>query len=118
MTNGGEVYFGLWGDNFDPSVLSLGVEPTKIKRKADPRPKHSFWVFSTGKVRADLIDVYELSSSLIAKLEPHTDKIIKAMKEHSLEAVLQVVLTVTPNDQISTPAIKQRRVRSCFVHFC
>lgn len=105
MTNEGEVYFGLWGDDFDPTALSLGVEPTSIMRKADPRPKHSSWMLSTGKVRADLIDVYEMSSSLIAKLEPYTDKIIKAMKDHSLEAVLEVVLTVTPNDQISTPAI-------------
>jgi len=105
MTNEGEVYFGLWGDNFDPTTLSLGVEPTKTQRKADPRPKYSSWVVSTGKVRADLIDVYEMSSSLIAKLEPHTGKIIAAMKDHSLEAVLQVVLTITPNDQISTPAV-------------
>ncbi len=105
MTNEGEVYFGLWGADFDPALLSLGVEPTEIQRKGDPRPKRSSWVLSIGNVRADFIDVYEMSSALIAKLEPHADRIIKAMKEHSLEAVLEVVLTITPNDQISTPAI-------------
>jgi hypothetical protein len=105
MTNEGEVYFKLWGGNFDPARLSLGLEPTKTQCKGDPRPKHSSWIFSTGKLRADLIDVYEMSSSLISQLEPHADKIIQAMKQHSLEAVLEVVLTITTSDQISTPAI-------------
>lgn len=46
-----------------------------------------------------------MSSALIAKLEPHIDKIIEAMKEHSLEAVMEVVLTITPDETKSTPAI-------------
>ncbi len=105
MPNEGEVYFGLFGDDFDPEVLSIGIAPTRIRRKAHPTPKHSSWVYSSGKVRDDLIDVYEMASSLVAALEPHADRIVEAKRAYGLEAVLEVVLTITLDETKSTPAI-------------
>jgi hypothetical protein len=41
----------------------------------------------------------------VRTLNPYTQQIQKAMKEHNLEAVLEVVLTTTPDDSVSTPAV-------------
>lgn len=105
MPNEGEVYFTLFGDDFDPDSLSIGVAPTRIKRKGNPTPRQSSWIFSTGKICSDLIDVYEMASSVVAVLEPYSDRILEAKKKHDLDAVFEVVLTVSPDDSISTPAI-------------
>jgi len=103
--NDAEVYFRLVGDNFDPTEVVLGIQPTRIQRKGTPIPKLSSWVYSTGKIINESIDVYEMSSGLVSQLEPYTDAIIAAMKTHSLEAVFQVVLTITLDESKSTPAV-------------
>ncbi len=105
--NVGEVYFVLRGDAFDPSVVTaaLGIEPSRVNRKAQPIPKHSSWEISTGKISAEIIDVYKMGESLIAKLAESADAIRSVAAEHNLEATLQVVLTVSPDDRLSTPAI-------------
>ncbi len=105
MPNEGEVYFGLFGDDFDPESLSIGVAPTRTGRKAHPMPRRSSWVYSTGQVRNDLIDVYEMASSLVATLEPHAGRILEAKRAYGLEAVFEVVLTITLDETKSTPAI-------------
>jgi len=107
VTNEGEVYFGLWGDDFDPDKISelLGIEPTSTARKGNPRPVQTSWKLSTGEVKADIIDVYEMSSALVKRLEPIEGKIIEAIAKYKLEAVLQVVLWVTTDDTKPTPAI-------------
>ena len=105
MPNECEVYFALFGDDFDPASLSIGVAPTRIKRKSNPIPRQSSWIYSTGKIRSDLIDVYQMSSSLIEALTPHIDSILMAKHKLGLDAVLEVVLTITPDEMVSTPAI-------------
>jgi hypothetical protein len=76
-----------------------------VNRKAHYIPKHSSWELSTGKISAEIIDVYEMGESLIAKLAESADAIRSIAAEHNLEATLQVVLTVSPDDRLSTPAI-------------
>ena len=105
MPNEGEVYFGLFGDDFDPTTLSIGVAPTKTRRKGDPTPKFSSWIYSTGKRKADVVDIYEMASSLVASLEPYAERIIEAKRAFGLEAVLEVVITISPDETKSTPAI-------------
>ena len=107
MTNEGEVYFGLYGEDFDPNEITtiIGIEPTSAQRKGNPIPKSTSWKLSVGKIESDLIDVYEMSSKLIEKLKPHKTKIISAISKHQLQAVLQVVLWVSSDDSVPTPAI-------------
>jgi hypothetical protein len=105
VPNEGEVYFGLFGDDFDPAALSIGVTPTSTRRKGGPTPKFSSWIYSTGKQRAEVVDIYEMASSLVASLEPCAERIIAAKRAHGLEAILEVVLTITPDETKSTPAI-------------
>ena len=52
MTNEGEVYFALYGNNFDPDEVTrrVGVEPTSVLRRGEPTPKHSWWMVSSGKM--------------------------------------------------------------------
>jgi len=105
MPNEGRVYFGLFGDDFDPESLSIGVSPTRTTRKGSPVPKQSSWIYSSDKIQSDLIDVYEISSSVVNVLKPHAHRIREAIQEHNLEAVLEVVITITPDDSVSTPAV-------------
>ena len=107
MTNEGEVYFSLYGTDFDPDEITrrLGLEPTSIKRQASPRPKHSSWNFSSGKMENDIIDIYKMSSAVVANLQPHAAKLSDIKRQFNVEAVLQVVLWITTEETKSTPAI-------------
>ena len=105
MPNEGEVYFGLFGDDFDPESLTIGVDPTRTRRKAEPIPKHSSWIFSSGKQRGEIIDVYKMASSVVSALRPHAERIVEAKRTHKLEAILEVVLTISADESTSTPAI-------------
>jgi len=105
--NEGEVYFALFGDEFEPDEVTkiIGIEPTNTRRKGNPIPRCTSWEYSTGMIEDEVVDVFEMSSSLIATLAPHAEKIIKAKEMYGLRAVLEVILTVTSDDSKSTPAI-------------
>lgn len=107
MTNKGEVYFALFGKDFDPDEATrlIGLTPTDVKIKSDPRPKLSMWKYSSGKVADDALDVYDLSSKLISELQPYITQIVKAKETLQLDAVLEVVLYITTKETKSTPAI-------------
>ena len=107
MTNTGEVYFALYGDDFEPEELThfVGIEPTSVHRKALPLPKQSSWQVSSGKLENDVIDIYEASNGLIAHLRPYAEKIVEARHQFKLDAVLQVVLWISTDESNSTPAI-------------
>jgi hypothetical protein len=116
MPNEGRVYFGLFGDDFNPESLSIGISPTRTARKGSPIPKQSSWIYSSERIQSDLIDVYEMSSALVTALSPHAQQIREAMKKHNLEAVLEVVLTITPDDSVSTPAVGFDSAVISFLH--
>lgn len=103
----GEVYFSLYGTGFEPDTITkrLGLEPTSVQRESSPRPKHSSWKLSSGRVQGDIVDVYDLSSALVAKLSPHASEITAMKQELRVEAALQVVLWITTDQSKSTPAI-------------
>ena len=105
MSNEGEVYFALFGRNLDPNVVTdlIGLQPTSTHRLAPP--KDSSWELSSGKVEGELIDVYLMASDLVSRLLPHQDGIIRAKQQCGLQAVLQVVLRVSVDESVSTPAI-------------
>lgn len=107
MTNQAEVYLAFHSPNFDPEDFTrlAGVNPTSILRKGVPRPKDSIWKLSSGEITNDVIDIYEMSKTLIVPLLPHSESIIKAKSDLGLEAVLEVVLWITSDEAISTPII-------------
>ncbi len=105
-SNEGEVYFKLVGE-FDPDAVTkdLGIEPTSIRNKGRPLPEYDSWEYSQGKKSGELINVYEMSSSLVKLLEPKADAIAEAIKKYNLSAELQVVLWITMDESISTPTV-------------
>jgi len=108
VLNEGEVYFALTCDrDFDPAIVTaaLGIEPTRTSRKAEPTPKLSGWYLSSGEIISEVIDVFEMSTTLVARLIPKTPEIKRLMAEHGLGAHLEVVLWITMDDTKSTPAI-------------
>ena len=105
MPHEGKVYLGLFGRHFDPSKLDLGIAPTKIMIEAEPLPKQSAWIFSSERVVADIIDIYAMSAGVVASLKPHESAILTAIRTHNLEAILEVVLTVSPDENLSMPVI-------------
>jgi len=112
MASTGEVYLGLYGDDFEPEDVAtlIGLAAAKIARRGErnavvPLPRESSWKFSLGKVEADVIDVYEMSNSLLEQLAPYESKIVEAVRSFRLFAVLQVVLWIDQDEAASMPAI-------------
>ena len=105
------VYFAFYGDGFDPEELTrfIGIEPTSTKLKGEKVPgrvpKNSSWTLSTDNVSGERADVYELASEIVSQLQPKKDLIIKAMERFSAFSKLQVVLSLSMKEEVSTPAI-------------
>ena len=111
MLNRGEVYFGLKGHDFDPDQATklIGLVPTSVRLKGKIglplNVKHSFWKYSLGEIEHAYIDVYKMSSDLVSILSPYKEKIKFAKVELGLDATFQVVLRISTDDSLSTPAI-------------
>jgi hypothetical protein len=107
MTNRAEIYFALYGPDLDPDEVTkvVGFEPTSITRRADLRSKDSTWKVSSGQIESDVIDVYDISAALVARLAPFSDKLALAKRRLNAQAVLEVVLWITTDDTIPIPAI-------------
>jgi hypothetical protein len=107
MTNEGEVYFGLIGGDFDPTEMTsfIGIEPTKAKKKSEPIPKMSYWRVSSGKIVGEIVDVYQMCTDLLKIIKPYKEKFILAKEQFHVDAYLEVVLCISTDESISTPAI-------------
>lgn len=112
MASIGEVYFDMYGDDFDPAEVSVyvGCAATDLRRKGQrrpdvPFPRFSSWRVSTGITEADVIDVYEMSQQLVEQLLPFTQKLAEAKTVFNLTCKLQVVLWIDQNENASMPAI-------------
>ena len=123
MTSTGEVYFWLYGENFEPNEISdfIGLTATRMRRRDErnpdlPLPKNSAWKFSLGKIEDDVIDVYEMSENLVLKLTAFESKIAEAIQKFNLTAVLQLVLWIDQDETKSMPAIGFERPVLDFVN--
>lgn len=112
MTTTGEVYFAMYGDNFEPDEVTayVGLTATKIFRKGPRSPdaplrRNSCWSVSNGRIESDLIDVYEMSEALVTRLAPFAAKIVEAKKKFDLRCVFQVVLWIDQDEEAPMPAI-------------
>lgn len=105
--NTGEVYFALRGAEFDPdfATSALGVRPTRELRKGFANAKISSWELSSGVISSEVVDVYELSEMVVSWLQGKADTIRRITASAQAEAVLQVVLTISLNDRLSTLGI-------------
>lgn len=122
MTSTGEVYLGLYGDDFEPNDVSdfIGLPATRVKRKGErnpqvPLPRTSSWKFSLGTVEATVIDVYAMSNDLVLRLAPFQAEIVEAVIKFGLEAEIQVVLWIDQDEAASMPALGFERAVLDFI---
>ena len=68
-------------------------------------PKTSWWELSTGEVESECIDIYEMSEAVIELLVGKEEQIRFVVEKYDAQAVLEVVLTISMKESVSTPAI-------------
>jgi hypothetical protein len=107
VTNKGEIYFALYGADFNPDQVTeaIGITPSSIKRKANPSPKQSAWILSSGLRHGEVLDLYPVASELVQQLRPHQAAIQSAITTFGLTPVFQVVLSIPGTDSIPTPSL-------------
>jgi hypothetical protein len=123
MTNEVEVYFALKGDDFDPDAFTelSGLTPTEVFRKGErgryvEAYKFSYWKVSTGRIANNPLLVDELADQLIERIEPSADQFANVISELKLYAVLEVVLYISMDETMSTPALGFSSRTIAFLH--
>ena len=123
MTNEVEVYFALKGDDFDPDDFTRrsGLTPTQVKRKGEPGEyvesyRYSSWIVSTGRIANDVLLVDELADKLVERIKPGARYIASAVTDEDLSAVLEIVLWVSMDQSVSTPALGFSKRTITFLH--
>ncbi len=107
MTNEGEIYFALYGENLSPDEATqiIGLAPTTTKEANPLSRRPGVWMFSTGKLCGEPLDLIEAASRLVDHLVPFESAILSARSKLSLTPVLQVVLTISTDEALSTPIL-------------
>ena len=122
MTSRGEVYFAMYGDDFEPNEVSVHVGLlAKVRRKGErrpdvPLPRNSSWEVSSGRVESEVIDVYKMSEALAIQLTPFAAKILEAKNKFNLRCVFQVVLWIDQDEEAAMPAIGFEVPVISFIH--
>ncbi len=60
------------------------------------------WIFSSGNISADIIDVEEITIGILKHFKGYSNILKRQREKHELTLILQVVLFVSTNDEIST----------------
>ncbi|MET0015033.1 MAG: DUF4279 domain-containing protein [Sedimenticola sp.] len=112
MTNKAEVYFALTGEDFDPDAFSKdsGLIPTKSWKKGEKGRYVDFYKFSSWQLNEEVVEgevilVDEVADKLINRIKDKAEVIKNYIDKHQLYSVLEVVLHVSMNEDISTPAL-------------
>jgi hypothetical protein len=98
-------HFRLYSPACDPDAVTaiVGLQPTRQWHKGDPigrstlRYQHGGWEIMTKEVEE--FDCRPLVCALVDGLRPHTEKIIAARHELSLDALLGCYVTVRADRQ-------------------
>jgi hypothetical protein len=105
------VYFALKGDDFDPKTITnkIGIEPSDSWRKGEkgkykPELEFSCWELSTEKGK-EYIEIDNLVNEIVAKLFDKIEIINDIKARLELVSVLEIVLYIDTNPDISTPAL-------------
>ena len=105
------VYFALKGDKFNPDHVTnrLGILPTEVRRKGESignsgnQIKFSAWYLYAGKI--DNLFVNKLAEDVVERLFDKIDIINSLKKEFNLTSILETVLYIDENQEVSTPVI-------------
>lgn len=97
------LYFCFYAEDFAPNQISeaLNMQPTSIKIKNDPVPKHTSWNFKINI--GNELDLESPLKKLVDKLEPKIRTINDLKERYSLCTILQFVIDIDINPEASTP---------------
>ncbi|MDI9310250.1 MAG: DUF4279 domain-containing protein [Limnohabitans sp.] len=105
------VYFALKGENFDFNLITdrLGIQPTEVSNVGEQgryTSSLSFgsWILSTERGKEDIF-IDNLINEIVDKLFGKIDIINELKKKFQLESVLEIVMYVDVNEEVSTPAL-------------
>ena len=108
---------------FDPDTFTkrAGLTPTEVCRKGEPgkyveKYKFGMWAISSGRIANDILFFDELADQLIERIEGSADCIANAVSEAGLYAVLEVVLYISMDKTLSTPALGFTTRTISFLH--
>ena len=109
--NEGKVYFAFDGDDFNPNEITklLKIQPSNIRLKnslpSRKLPKFSSWIFSSDNIVDEIIDIYDMTTVLVKTLEAKVDIINEIKQKFNVTTRLEIVLSFTTNEEVSTPII-------------
>jgi len=109
-SNKARAYFALVGYHFDPDHITeaLGIEPTATDdsgtRGSLDKPVISSWEVSTDTAEGD-VDVYELTDTIVKKIEPIKEKLLEVIKKQNLSPRIGVVLTLSVDKDETAPDV-------------
>ena len=67
--------------------------------------KENSWELSTNHIVSDYINVFEMATEIVNRLEPQKQLILQAITKFNATPRLEVVLWFSMNEELSTPAI-------------
>ncbi len=82
MSSTGEVYLGLYGDDFEPNEVIPDLQPLESEERGSVEKMFRFRELLLGsfhfRENEDDNDVYEMSTRLVSVLAPYAEIIVKA----------------------------------------
>lgn len=108
----GYLYFAFKGDYFDANTITelLQIQPTSVKVKNNPIPKSTTWNYQIEIGSA--IDFETYIHNLLNIFESRIERINQLKNELQLTTILQFVIEIDINPNISTPyfGLNQRAI--------
>ncbi len=108
MTHSAQVSFYLTSkEDIDLSFLNeyIGIHATSTSRKGGSKIKRSTRSLSCPFVQSKTLDIKVMAHDLVSSLLPHKQRIQDAISEFSLEAFLDVPLTLDFSDEYAAPSL-------------
>ncbi len=112
MTNKAEVYFSLKGEEFNPDSFTEAshLTPTESWKKGEKGKyvkayKFSYWKIGVEAVEGEIILVDEMAEILVTAIEAKKEVIRDYVNKYDLYSVLEVVLHISTDENLSTPAL-------------
>lgn len=104
------VYFAFKGDAFDPDEISklLEIQPSDSWEKGDKgkyTAKQQYACWKLQSVSQELLDIDSLINEVIDQLEDKVDLINETKAKMGCETVLEIVMQIDINDEVSAPFI-------------
>jgi hypothetical protein len=96
-----KMYFEVSGNKFNfTNFISIDSSDLYIINE-----NTDSWSISSTLIKSEVIDIYDMCDSLINQLLPYENKLADVIQANNLISKLEIVLWISTDSSISTPAI-------------